>query len=124
MIRQNPSREGLMGSRLFVAALSILLAPAPTSARDYEMVSVKAGETADVYFQINLGGTLYLDIRSKDGPGCATLWWIKWPFGTIKNEGRYCGVRRARHSRLAGSFLFIKASGVGGSHRHQDRLQR
>jgi hypothetical protein len=76
------------------ALVAILIASGPGAAKDYDIVSIKAGDTADVYFQINLSGTLYLDIRTKDGAGCANLWWIKWPFGTIKDEGKRCGFVR------------------------------
>lgn len=78
--------RGFMG-----ATVALLIATGPAAARDYETVSIKAGDTADVYFQVNLSGTLYLDIRTKEGAGCANLWWIKWPLGTIKDEGRRCG---------------------------------
>lgn len=81
-----------MRMRRFIGAtVAILITAGPGSARDYEIVSIKAGDTADVYFQINLSGTLYLNIRTKEGEGCAHLWWIKWPMGTIQNEGKQCG---------------------------------
>lgn len=81
-----------MHARGFVGAtVAILITTGPAVARDYDIVSIKAGDTADVYFQVNLSGTLYLDIRTKEGAGCAKLWWIKWPLGTIKDEGRHCG---------------------------------
>lgn len=81
-----------MRARRFIgASAAILITAGPGAARDYEIVSIKSGDTADVYFQINLSGTLYLNIRTKDGAGCARLWWIKWPLGTIKDEGRHCG---------------------------------
>ncbi|MCK3775226.1 hypothetical protein MZK49_00610 [Ensifer sesbaniae] len=77
--------------RLVCAWMAMLFMAGPGAARDYDIVTVKSGDTADVYFQINLSGTLYLDIRTKDGVGCANLWWITWPLGTIKSEGRHCG---------------------------------
>ncbi|WP_085044172.1 hypothetical protein [Ensifer aridi] len=77
--------------RFIGAVVAMLIAAGPGATRDYDIVSIKAGDTADVYFQINLSGTLYLNIRTKDGAGCANLWWIKWPLGTIKDEGRHCG---------------------------------
>lgn len=81
-----------MGARCLIAAMvAVLFTTVSVSARDYDVVSIKSGETADVYFQINLKGTLYLNIRNQNGAGCANLWWIKWPLGTIKDEGRYCG---------------------------------
>lgn len=59
-----------MRAKVFVCAALMALATAGQgAARDYEVVSVKAGEAAEVYFQVNLEGTLYLNIRAKDGEG-------------------------------------------------------
>lgn len=56
------------------ATMAILVTTGPAAARDYDIVSIKAGDTAEVYFHVNLSGTLYLDIRTKEGAGCANLW--------------------------------------------------
>lgn len=61
------------------------------SAPEHQLIPIEAGETKDVYFEINLAGSVYLSIRSKEGLGCANFWWIVWPFGAIKDIGEQCG---------------------------------
>jgi hypothetical protein len=63
-------------------------------AADYQVIDVQPGQTVDVYFEINLSGTVSLRIATKTGLGCAELWWIKWPLGDIKSLGRKCGSAR------------------------------
>jgi len=65
---------------------------AGAQARDYQIIAVSAGDTADVYFEINLSGKVYLRIVAPPGAeACADLWWIKWPLGNIQDVGRRCG---------------------------------
>jgi hypothetical protein len=66
----------------------------PAQAADYQVIDVQPGQTVDVYFEINLSGSVSLRIVTKNGPGCAELWWIKWPLGDIKSLGKKCGNAR------------------------------
>jgi hypothetical protein len=61
------------------------------AAADYQVIDILPGQTVDVYFEINLSGTVTLRIATKAGPGCAELWWIRWPLGDIKSLGKRCG---------------------------------
>jgi hypothetical protein len=61
------------------------------SAQEHQLIRVEKDSTQDVYFEINLSGYVYLSIRSADGIGCADLWWIKWPLGTLTQLGTRCG---------------------------------
>src|SRR5207248_2225009 len=70
------------------------LAPQVGRTADYQVIDVQPGLTVDVYFEINLAGTVALRIATKTGPGCAELWWIKWPLGDIKSLGKKCGSAR------------------------------
>jgi hypothetical protein len=70
------------------------LLPTPTVAADYQIIEVNPGQTVDVYFEINLVGAVALRIATRSGPGCAELWWIKWPLGNIESLGRRCGSMR------------------------------
>jgi hypothetical protein len=83
----NASRFGLE----VVAVLAVLSMTREAAARDYDIVSLKSGERKEVYFQVNLGGNVYLDIRNKDGAGCATLEWTSWWNLWRKEEQRQCG---------------------------------
>jgi hypothetical protein len=64
---------------------------APVRAADYQLISLRPGQTVDVYFEINLNGSVALRIETATGTGCAEFWWIKWPFGNITSLGRLCG---------------------------------
>lgn len=78
----------------FFVLLMLTIAGLPSAsanAADYQMIELNRGQTVDVYFDINLAGTVALRIATKSGPGCADLWWIKWPFGNIESLGRRCG---------------------------------
>jgi hypothetical protein len=81
--------RGLKG---IAVALLFCLVCATALARDYQIISVAAGDTADVYFEINLAGKVYLRIVAPPGSEpCANFWWIKWPFGNVEEVGRICG---------------------------------
>jgi hypothetical protein len=60
------------------------------NAADYNITEIQSGDTADVFFEINTTGKLYLSIRGKDGFGCVDLWWIIWPLGSIAEVGKRC----------------------------------
>lgn len=78
------------GGRI-IAVLAVTFMAGEGAARDYDVVSLKSGERKEVYFQINLSGNVYLDIRNKDGAGCATLEWTSWWNMWRKEEQRQCG---------------------------------
>jgi hypothetical protein len=63
-------------------------------AADYQVINIQPGQTVDIYFEVNLSGNVSLRIATKSGPGCAELWWIKWPLGNIKSLGKKCGATR------------------------------
>lgn len=81
-------------SRLAVLALcaGLIGEIRPTFADDVKIISVAPGESADVYFEFNLAGRIFLHIRQAGGWGCADLWWIVWPLGSIKDVGQKCGL--------------------------------
>jgi hypothetical protein len=83
----------LRRARAIVCVVFLLIASA-AEAEDYQVIDVQPGQTVDVYFQINLEGSLALRILTKNGAGCAELWWIRWPLGNIRSLGRRCGAIR------------------------------
>ena len=83
-------------------------------AADYQVIDVQPAQTVDVYFEINLSGSVSLRIATKTGAGCAELWWIKWPLGDIKSLGKKCGIVRLSIPGLT-DFSFagkLRATGV------------
>ena len=83
-------------------------------AADYQVIDVQPGQTVDVYFEFNLSGSVSLRIATKAGPGCADMWWIKWPLGDIQSLGRRCGSARLSLPGIT-DFAFagkLRATGV------------
>jgi len=61
-------------------------------AADPQRVDLAKGGTADVYFEMNISGKLFVSMAARPGESaCADFWWIKWPFGTVESLGRHCG---------------------------------
>src|SRR5271156_3875749 len=56
-----------------------------------QIVDIPEGQSADVFFQINTSGKLYLKVVAAGGESCVDLSWIKWPNGEVQNVGRTCG---------------------------------
>jgi hypothetical protein len=83
-------------------------------AADYQLIAVNPGQSVDVYFEINLSGTLTLRVETITGPGCAEFWWITWPFGNIHSLGRLCGTTRISVPGLSQLAISgkLRASGV------------
>jgi hypothetical protein len=79
---------------LSLSMLALLFQELPVQAAEYQVIDLQPGQTVDVYFDINLSGSVSLRIVTKSGLGCAELWWIKWPLGDIKSLGRKCGSAR------------------------------
>jgi hypothetical protein len=61
---------------------------------DFQIIDIDPGQTVDVYFEINLSGSVVLRIATQSGQGCAEFWWIKWPLGNISSLGKRCGSTR------------------------------
>lgn len=77
-------------STLFLI-LSSFAAPSQALADDYETVWVDPGENVDVYWEVNLSGTVFLSADANAQPACLNYWWITWPFGRNVDLGRHCG---------------------------------
>jgi hypothetical protein len=75
-------------------AAAAVLGPMPSSgarAEDYVTVWVDSGQSVDVYWSVNLSGTVYLAADIDGRAACLDYWWIVWPFTQIKQLGRFCG---------------------------------
>jgi len=83
----------LMGLARACLILIILVAPLPSwgQGANYHITDIAAGDTADIFFEINTAGKIYLSIRGRSGSECVDLWWIRWPLGSIDRLGRRCG---------------------------------
>jgi hypothetical protein len=73
--------------------LALLLGNSASNAgaNDDTTVWVDPSNSVDVYWNINLSGTVRV-VADVDGrPACIDYWWIQWPLGSIKSLGRHCG---------------------------------
>jgi hypothetical protein len=101
-------------SRLIWFMFFLMIDIFAASAADYQLITLDPGQTVDVYFEINLSGSLTLRVETVSGPGCADFWWIKWPLGNIKSLGKICGTRRIEIPGLSDFAISgkLRASGV------------
>lgn len=77
-----------------VAAIGIALATTTNTrafATEFETYWVEPSSDVDAYWSINLSGRVFLTADIGGEPACLEYWWITWPFGRVKNLGRYCG---------------------------------
>lgn len=87
----------------------------PHEVMDPQIHVVDKGQSADLYFQINLKGTVFVKVAARPGDSnCADFWWIKWPFGTIESLGRQCGAASFKVPGLF-DFAFSSKLRVGGT---------
>jgi hypothetical protein len=77
--------------RLGLLITCVLFAAIANSRDDVQIIDILAGQQADVFFQINTTGKLYLKIVAQSGESCINLWWIKWPSNSVEQLGRKCG---------------------------------
>ena len=92
----------------FVFLLGCLGKPVSAQVNDLRIYTVQKGQSSDLYFEINLKGTVYVHVAAKPGESnCANFWWIKWPFGNIKSLGRHCG---SAGFKIPGVFDFAASS--------------
>jgi hypothetical protein len=50
-------------------------------------VKVAAGQTADLWFGVNVKGKIHYAIRTKHGSNQMRMWWITEPLGAVKQLG-------------------------------------
>jgi hypothetical protein len=77
-----------------VFALCVLLLAIPVSesqAEDAITVWVDPSRSVDVYWGVNLSGTIYVAADVDGRPACLEYWWIRWPTTSVKPLGRHCG---------------------------------
>ncbi|MBA1343910.1 hypothetical protein [Rhizobium sp. WYCCWR 11146] len=98
---------GIFG--LFFASVAV------ADARDIRIVDIAAGDTADIHFQFNLGGRLFLNVADRNGPACVTLWWIIWPTSEIHDVGRKCGQFEVQIPSIFYQSLWSKLRGRAGA---------
>lgn len=76
-----------------LAAVSTLTIGLQRGARADDLVTiwVDPGVNVDVYWNINLSGTVYIAADIDGRPACLDYWWIVWPFTQIVQLGKHCG---------------------------------
>lgn len=86
--------------------------------KDLQFIDVPAGSQQDLYFEINVKGTVYLKIAAEGGgQACASFWWVKQPFGRVEQLGQPCNFARFDIPGLSSGAISAKLR-VGGAARH------
>lgn len=95
------------------AVVAISMACSTVRGEDAKSELLLAGQTKAIYWQINLKGRVFLDVRAKGGEGCAYFFWRYWPFGQTLSLGEKCGRFSAEFKQTwtaAGGTLWGRAS--------------
>jgi hypothetical protein len=97
------------------AALLLLIGNHCWAGDDPIVKHLRDGETKDVYWEVNLKGVVYLSVRSRDGAGCARMFWRPIPhFGRTISLQDVCGNIRAEipgfSSWAIGGVLWARAN--------------
>jgi hypothetical protein len=50
-------------------------------------IKIQAGQTAQIWFGVNIKGKLYYQIRTRDGSNSLRMWWIVYGFGNVVQLG-------------------------------------
>lgn len=101
---------------------AIFMFVGPLIARgDVVTVTVEPGENADVYFQINLEGRVFVAADVDGEPACLDYWWITWPLGRVVELGRHCG--RAAFDLPGFGDLAVASKLRAGGSEHRTRIQ-
>jgi hypothetical protein len=74
-----------------IALLALATANVPSKEEEAQTLWVDPSQTVDVYWSVNLSGTVYVAADVDGRPACLDYWWIRWPTTSIKSLGRHCG---------------------------------
>jgi hypothetical protein len=100
---------------MLVFGFLVSLHSANARASEAIVTEVKPDSTVVIYWEINLGGTVWLSIRSATGAGCAELYWKTYPFFMRRSLGVVCGNTKLDIPGLgqaaAGASLHAKSQG-------------
>jgi hypothetical protein len=67
LLRLSKNRRDMRGLLLAIPFFALALAPARLLATDYQVTELYPGQTVDIYFEINLTGTVSLRIQTMTG---------------------------------------------------------
>lgn len=82
----------IVRTAFMVSSTTMIVTSVTAQVKDPHIYTVEKGQSAALYFEINLKGTVYVKLGAKPGESnCAEFWWIIWPLGNIKSLGRHCG---------------------------------
>jgi len=89
------------------ACILIISFSTPVWSQDHHTIWVEPGQSVDVYWEINLSGTIYLAADIDSASACLDYWWITLPFGRVESLGRHCG-------RVSFNLPGISSFAIGG----------
>jgi hypothetical protein len=73
-----------------VVVFDLILMPTAV-ADDVKIFWVEPGQNIDVYWSIDLSGSVFVVADHEGQAACLDYWWIAWPFTQIVQLGRHCG---------------------------------
>jgi hypothetical protein len=73
-----------------VVILDLILIPV-AMADDVKIIWVEPGQNVDIYWSIDLSGSVFVVADNDGQAACLDYWWIAWPFTQLVQLGRHCG---------------------------------
>ncbi len=73
--------------RIGVIPMLVLIGSFSSVVRAEKEIKIPAGQSADVWWGVNVSGSIHYVIRTRDDSDRVKFWWIKWGIGSIENAG-------------------------------------
>jgi hypothetical protein len=73
--------------RIQIILIFALLGSLPSVVRAEKEIRIPAGQSADVWWGVNVSGNVHYVIRTRDESNTVKFWWIKWGVGSIEEVG-------------------------------------
>lgn len=61
----------------------------PANAQAPQVIKIAKGQTADIWFGVNVSGKVHLAVRTRDGSNKVNMWWLTWGVGSTNNLGQW-----------------------------------
>src|SRR5579864_6609087 len=66
---------------------ALLFIATSAMAQQTQIIKVPQGQSADLWFGVNVTGKVYVQIATRDGMNRMKLWWVKWGIGATEDLG-------------------------------------
>jgi hypothetical protein len=76
-------------AKIFILILLAAALVVPARGQAIRSVRIPKGESADIWFGVNVTGKVSIRVVTRDGSNKLNLWWITWGVGSAQSLGNY-----------------------------------